>query len=171
MTSYALVESLPYPLDQRNFQNSVHPMAVQQIPIDKSYGYDALTHGDQHSNNSGYFSMQTGYGNDQLKVGYDKTCAQRRTHRDVLGVITYRTKYGDFPDPGDCGCTRYVRRNCTGQMKPKGCGGSPVIAGPGSSRGGECPKSEPVCCYPGMGCGPRQIGDKGTCIAGRMRKN
>jgi hypothetical protein len=160
MTSYALVESLPYPPDQRNFQNAVHPMAVQQIPIDKSYGYDALTHGHQHSNNSGYFSMQTGYGNDKLKVGYDKECAQSRSHRDVLGVITYRTKYGNLPIQ-DCGCTRYVSRNCTGQMKPKGCGGNAR----------NCPQSEPVCCYPGAECGPRTIGDNGTCIAGRMRKN
>ena len=167
MTSYALVESLPYPPDQRKFQNTVHSMAVQQIPIDKSYGYDALTHGDQHSNNSGYFSMQTGYGNNKKQIGYDKACAQSRSHRDVLGVITYPNK-----DPKNvCGCTHYVRRNCTGQFKVQGCGGYPVIAGPGSSRGGECPKSEPVCCYPGAECGPRQIGDKGTCIAGRMRKN
>jgi len=151
MTSYALVESLPFSQVDRKFQNSVHPMAVQQVPIDKSYGYEALTHGQQHSNNSGYFSMQTGYGNNKLNVVYDSECARSQSHRNVLGVVKYPNK--------KCGCTHYVARNCTGQFKPKSCKDS------------RCPKSEPVCCHPGMECGPRNIGDAGTCITGTQRKN
>ena len=154
MTSYALVESLPYSAAQRHFQNSVHPMAVQQIPIDRSYGYEALTHGHQPSNNSGYFSMQTGYGNDNLKVGYDSECIQ--SHRDVLGVVTYPKKNNK-----QCGCTHYVSRNCTGQFKPKNCTNQKSCSN----------SAEHVCCHPGFECGPRKIGDSGTCIAGVPRKN
>jgi len=157
MTSYTLVESLPFPKDIKLFQDSIHPMAVQQVPIDRSYGYESLTHGNQNTNDSGYFSFQSGYGDNKQKIGYDKACAAGHLHRDVLGVVTFRDKYGDLPDP-DCGCTKYRARTCTGQFNPKACGGI---------KGGSCTGNTPVCCYPGDMCAEDRIGDLGTCIAGQ----
>ena len=50
--SYPLVESLPYTSQDYNFQQGPHPMAEQVVTVDKLYGYGALTHGHQKSNNS-----------------------------------------------------------------------------------------------------------------------
>jgi len=148
MSSYPLVESLRYPLKDYKFQNKVKPMAEQVVTVDKSYGYEALTHGHQKSNESGYFTVQTGYGNNKRKIGYDKGCAQGHVHRDILGRVTIKGH--------DCGCTKYKKRNCTGTMGNIPCG----------AEAGACPKNNPVCCHAGDMCSSRLIGDQGSCIAG-----
>jgi len=147
MTSYAMVESLPFTAAQANFQNTVHSMAAQVVTHDKLYGYDALTHGHQHSNDSGYFTIGTGYGNDKRRIGYDAACARGVVKRDILGRATINVP--------NCGCTQYKERNCTGTMGKHSCSGN------------KCPKNNPVCCHTGDQCAPRKIGDSGTCIAGQ----
>lgn len=174
MTSYALIKSLPYTKAQQNFQNAIHPMAEQVVTVDKLYGYDALTHANENSNNSGYFTMQSGYGNNKKHIGYDKACTKGIVRRDLLGRATiFDPAVGPGQQP-DCGCTKYKKRNCTGTMGHISCSGSihsdptlqPGASGKGSSNG-VCPKNNSLCCYDGDMCNPRQIGEKGTCIAGR----
>lgn len=148
--SYPLVESLPFTRKQKQFQNEIHSMAEQVVTVDKSYGYDALTHANKHSNDSGYFTIDSGYGNNKKKIGYDTACEKGIVKRDLLGRAVI-----DIPN---CGCTQYKKRNCTGTMGEHKCSGS---------SGNTCPKNNPVCCHPGDMCAPRMIGDSGTCIAGQ----
>ena len=157
MSSYPLVESLRYPLKDYKFQNAIKPMAEQIVTVDKSYGYEALTHGHQKSNESGYFTIDTGYGNNQKNIGYDTECEKGKVVRDILGRVTIINK----PTLGEqsCGCTKYVNRNCTGTMGNIPCSGSEL--------GQTCPKNNPVCCNAGDMCSPRLIGSKGSCIAGQ----
>jgi hypothetical protein len=162
MTSYKLVENIRFPPEQRKFQNEVHPMAAQVVTVDKSYGYDALTHKNKHSNDSGYFTIDSGYGNNKLQIGYDAGCARGIVKRDILGRVTI-VDPAVGPQSQDCGCTKYKKRNCTGTMVGEGgnirCGAS--IFGKG------CPKNNPVCCNSGDMCSPRMMGDTGICIAGQ----
>ena len=153
--SYPLVESLPYTSQDYNFQQGPHPMASQVVTVDKLYGYGALTHGHQKSNNSGYFNINTGYGNDKLNVGYDKACASGQMNRDILGRVTISNPRLS-PQSQNCGCTQYVNRNCTGTMGNAEC-----------SESKPCSASNPLCCYSGDMCSQRQAGDTGTCIAGQ----
>lgn len=153
MSSYSLVESLPFPNKDRVFQNAIKPMAEQVVTVDKSYGYEALTHGNQPSNDSGYFNFQTGYGNNKMRVGYDNACAHGTVKRDILGRVT-------IIDPSkSCGCTQYKKRNCTGTMGHTSCNDS--------EKNMKCPKHNPLCCYSGDMCSPHKIGESGTCIAGQ----
>jgi len=156
MSSYALVESLRYPLKDYKFQTAVKPMAEQVVTVDKSYGYEALTHGHQKSNESGYFTVQTGYGNDKRNIGYDAGCARGKMVRDILGRVRIIDP-AVGPKSQDCGCTKYKKRNCTGTMGNIPCG----------AEAGACPKNNPVCCHAGDMCSSRLIGDQGSCIAGK----
>ena len=157
--SYPLIESLPYTKKQQRFQNEIHPMAEQVVTVDKSYGYDALTHANKHSNDSGYFTIRSGYGNFDKKIGYDKGCEEGHVKRDILGRVTI-VDYATMNSTLDCGCTQYKKRNCTGTMGELKCSDSTYPAM-------SCPKNNPVCCHPGDMCAPRMIGDSGTCIAGQ----
>jgi hypothetical protein len=159
MSSYSLVESLPFPNKDRVFQNAVKPMAEQVVTVDKLYGYDALTHGNQPSNDSGYFNFHSGYGNNKMKIGYDNACAHGIVKRDILGRVTIIDP-SEGPKSQSCGCTKYKKRNCTGTMGHIPCGQS-TLNSP------KCPKHNSLCCYSGDMCSPRKIGESGTCIAGQ----
>ena len=149
MSSYLLVDDIRYPQKDFEFQTKVKPMASQIVTVDKSYGYQALTHGNQPSNESGYFTIGSGYGNDKRNIGYDARCAKGKIQRDILGRVTIVD-----PAVGECGCTQYKQRNCTGTMGNIECGDK------------KCPKNS-FCCRQSNMCSPRLIGEQGSCIAGQ----
>ena len=95
-----------------------------------------------------YQQILTGYGNDKLKIGYDRRCEQGLVKRDLLGRATINVP--------NCGCTHYEKRNCTGTMGEHNCTGTRCKS-----------KSNPICCNSGDMCSPRMVGDNGTCIAGQ----
>ena len=73
-------------------EQSVPVMAVQVVPIDKSYGYDSLTHGNQ-LNGTNYFNVKTAY------PSYDNNCT-RFVNRKCDGTLSNET-----PAPKNAGDT------------------------------------------------------------------
>ena len=59
---------------------SVPSMAVQVVPVDKSYGYESLTHGNQ-LNGTNYFNVKTAY------PSYDNNCT-RFVNRKCDGTLS-----------------------------------------------------------------------------------
>ena len=85
MVNYAQKGNKGYPLLSQcwggNFASSLVPsMAVQVVPVDKSYGYESLTHGSQLNGNN-YFNVSTAY------PSYQNNCT-RFVNRKCDGMLS-----------------------------------------------------------------------------------
>ncbi len=100
----------------RQASHTMYGMAVQTVPSDKSYGYEALTHGDASTNGSGYWNITSGY------PSYKANCTKFR-HRKCH---SHHTPHPHIPRE----CRSQVNSACEDVKSCKGSGGNCVACPP-----------------------------------------